>query len=66
MVYGHNQLLKSLLLSRYHHSRLRQKRQDLIIQEKNGELQSSFDGAKTPKVTTTESEIKVNDFSLRQ
>ena len=66
MVFWRNWFQKWLLVSRHPHSRLRQKRQDLIIQEKNGELQSSFDGAKTPKVTTTESEIKVNDFSLRQ
>ena len=59
----------------YHHSRLRQKRQDPIIQEKNGELmlrtvakrqmaKSSFDGAKPPKVTNTEAEIKVKDLWL--
>ena len=66
MFSGYNWLQKWLLVIRYHHSRLRQKRQDLIIQEKNGELQSSFDGVKTPKVTTTETEIKVNNFWLRQ
>ena len=66
MVFWRNWLLKSLLVIIYPRSRLRQKRQDLIIQEKNGELQSSFDGVKTPKVTTTETEIKVNNFWLRQ